>query len=49
MHDLKIYYRPDNYPHWSLWRDFTDKFDMIGEIGAIDAGGVPIARAGFAP
>lgn len=49
MHDLKIYYRPDNYPHWTLWRDFTDKFDMIGKAGTIDQGGNPTARAGFAP
>lgn len=49
MHDLIIYYRPDNYPYWTLWRDFTNKFDMVGEPGAIDAGGNPTARAGFAP
>ena len=49
MHDLKIYYRPDNYPYWSLWRDFTDKFDMIGQPGAIDAGGNPTVKPGFAP
>jgi|SRR4249919_430340 hypothetical protein len=49
MHDLRIHYRPDNYPYWTLWRDFTDKFTMIGKAGAIDAGGNPTVRAGFAP
>ena len=33
MHDLRIHYRPDNYPHWTLWREFIDKFTMIGERG----------------
>lgn len=49
MHTLKIYYRPDNYPDWTLWREFSQVFDMIGKPGAIDAGGNPSARAGFAP
>jgi len=49
MHDLIIHYRPDNYPTWVLWREFKDAFDMIGRAGAIDAGGNPTARAGFAP
>jgi len=48
-HDLLIHYRPDNYPYWTPWRDFTDKFTMIGKAGAIDVGGNPTARAGFAP
>lgn len=49
MHDLRVYYRPDNYPNWTLWRNFSDKFDMIGQPGAIDGGGNPTAQAGFAP
>jgi hypothetical protein len=49
MHTLKIFYRPDQYPQWVPWREFTQKFDVIGQVGAIDAGGVPTARAGFAP
>jgi hypothetical protein len=49
MHTLRIYYRPDNYPEWTLWREFTQKFFMIGEAGAIDGGGNPTARLGFAP
>lgn len=49
MHVLRVYYRPDNYPSWTLWKEFIQQFDMIGEAGAIDAGGNPSARAGFAP
>jgi hypothetical protein len=49
MHTLKIFYRPDEYPDWVLWREFNQKFFMIGVAGAIDAGGNPVARPGFAP
>jgi hypothetical protein len=49
MHDLQVHYRPDNYPFWVPWKSFSDEFTMVGEIGSIDAGGNPVARAGFAP
>jgi hypothetical protein len=49
MHTMRIHYRPDQYPDWTLWREFIQKFDMIGKPGAIAESGVPTARAGFAP
>lgn len=49
MHTLRIYYKPDQYPEWTLWREFINKFDMIGRGGDIGPNGVPIAKAGFAP
>lgn len=49
MHVLKIFYHPDDYPEWVPWKEFRQKFDIIGRPGAIDAGGNPTARAGFAP
>jgi hypothetical protein len=49
MHTMRIYFKPDQYPEWTLWREFIGKFDMIGQAGAIDSNGVPSARAGFAP
>jgi hypothetical protein len=48
MH-LQIHYRPDNYPDWVHWRTFTGRFDLIGTPGALDIGGLPSARPGFAP
>ena len=41
MHTMRIYYRPDQYPDWALWREFSQKFFMIGKAGAIDSNGVP--------
>lgn len=49
MHTLTVYYRPDNYPHWIFWKKFVQKFDLIGKASALDVGGIPTARAGFAP
>jgi len=49
MHSLKVYYRPDNYPEWVLWKEFPDRFSLIGRSQALGAGGLPSARAGFAP
>lgn len=50
MHTLKVYYRPDDYPHWLPWKEFTQQaFEMIGEAGQLDLGGKPLARPGFAP
>jgi hypothetical protein len=49
MQSMSVYYHPDNYPSWILWKEFDGEFEMIGEAGAIDAGGVPTARPGFAP
>jgi len=49
MHTLKTYYRPDDFPHWIPWKEFNQKFDMIGTAGQIDSGGKPLARPGFAP
>jgi hypothetical protein len=49
MHTIQVFYRPDDYPEWIPWREFTQKFDIIGKAGSLDIGGVPTARAGFAP
>lgn len=49
MHTLTISYKPDNYPFWVPWREFSQRFDLIGKKGALGAGGIPLARAGFAP
>lgn len=50
MKSLQIYYRPDDYPDWILWKEFSQqKFPMIGTPSALDAGGNPTVRAGFAP
>ena len=47
---LTIHYKPDNYPYWVLWREFSSQeIQMIGRPSQIDLGGVPIARAGFKP
>src|SRR5262245_36562077 len=49
MHTLKVSYRPDNYPEWVFWKEFTNKLNMIGVPGALDFGGRPTARPGFLP
>ena len=49
MHTLSVFYRPDNYPSWIPWRTFTQEFTIIGTEDALDIGGVPAARPGFAP
>lgn len=49
MHTLKIHYRPDNYPDWIPWREFSQDFSVVGISSAIGIGGQPSARAGFAP
>jgi len=48
-HTLNVYYRPDNYPDWILWKEFPDRFSIIGKNQALSAGAIPSARAGFAP
>jgi hypothetical protein len=49
MHTLTVFYKPDSYPNWVPWKQFVQKFDMIGQPGLIDLGGNPTARPGFAP
>ena len=49
VHSLTVYYRPDNYPDWIFWKEFPNRFSLIGMKQALGAGGVPTARAGFAP
>lgn len=49
MHGLKVYYRPDNYPDWVPWREFSDEFSLIGNASSIGIGGIPDARPGFYP
>lgn len=49
MHSLTVYYRPDNYPDWNLWKRYEHKFTQIGEASAIGRGGVPTASPGFYP
>lgn len=49
MHTLHISYRPDNYPDWIPWRDFSDQFSLIGDASALGVGGLPNARPGFSP
>ena len=46
---IKVYYRPDNYPEWIPWREFEDKFALIGSASSLGVGGIPSARPGFAP
>lgn len=47
---MTVFYRPDNYPDWILWRDFPpDSFGMIGQPSSLDAGGNPTIRPGFDP
>ncbi len=46
---LKIAYRPDNYPDWVPWRDFSQEFNLIGKSSELGIGGIPSARPGFAP
>jgi hypothetical protein len=48
-HSLTIFYRPDNYPDWVLWKEFPDRFSIIGRSQALGTGAIPSARAGFAP
>lgn len=49
MHTLTVSYRPDNYPEFVPWRTIETGLDLIGEPGELDVGGLPLARAGFAP
>jgi hypothetical protein len=49
MTSLTISYRPDNYPDWIPWREFTNQFTMIGTSSELGVGGLPSARPGFAP
>lgn len=49
MHTLKTFYRPDNYPNWIPWKEFRQKFDIIGKASALEFNGVPSAQPGFAP
>lgn len=48
MHHINISYRPDGYPDWVPWREFSQQFDLIGKPSLINLGGIPVARAGFA-
>lgn len=49
MHSLKIYYKPDNYPYWVFWKEFTQELGLIGKPSALGAGGIPTAVPGFIP
>src|SRR5262245_8552940 len=49
MKTLKVFYRPDNYPDWIPWKEFDDKFSLIGNPSSLGIGGLPSARPGFAP
>ena len=49
METLKVFYRPDDYPTWLPWQEFTQQFTLIGNPGQIDLGGIPTAKPGFAP
>lgn len=48
MHTLKVAYRPDGYPDWVQWKEFSQWIDIIGSPGKLDIAGIPSARAGFA-
>ena len=48
MHTLKVFYKPDGYPDFVQWKEFSQIFDLIGKPSLIDLGGTPIARPGFA-
>lgn len=47
MHILRVYYKPDDYPYWVLWREFSQELKMIGKPSALGNGGIPTVRAGF--
>ena len=49
MHKLSISYRPDNFPDWVPWREFSQQFDLIGKSSELGIGGLPSARPGFSP
>jgi hypothetical protein len=50
MHSLEVYFRPDNFPDWVLWKEYpSGSFTLIGKSSALGAGGIPSARAGFYP
>jgi hypothetical protein len=49
MHTLKIDYRPDNYPDWIPWREFSELLSSIGKPSKIGIGGLPSAKPGFYP
>lgn len=49
MHKLSIDYRPDNFPDWIPWREFSEILSVIGKPSKIGIGGLPSARAGFYP
>jgi hypothetical protein len=47
---FQVFYRPDNHPDWILWKEIPrERFKVIGRPGAIDTGGLPVARPGFSP
>jgi hypothetical protein len=48
-HSLSLFYRPDNYPSWVPWKEFPDRFSIIGRSQALKTGAMPSARAGFVP
>lgn len=48
MNQIRTFYLPDEYPYWIPWKQFHN-LEMIGKPGDLDAGGKPLARAGFAP
>jgi|SRR5215469_12868038 len=49
MHTIKISYRPDNYPEWISWKEYSQVFTLIGNASELGVGGLPSARPGFAP
>lgn len=50
MHTLTVYYKPDEFPEWLLWKNFSPAtFNLIGQAGSLNASGLPTARAGFVP
>lgn len=49
MTRLQVFYKPDNYPDWIPWRDFVNRFNMIGTASALGMSGLPSAQPGFHP
>lgn len=48
MHTLQVAYRPDGYPDWVPWKEFSQWIDLIGKPSLLNVAGIPTARAGFA-
>ena len=50
LEGFNVYYRPDGFPDWIVWKQFSDQqFDIIGIPGMVDIACMPTAQEGFYP